>query len=230
VGRRLGQHGKPDHRTGGGATARAGHAVIALIILVAFVTQVVLIFTGGADANSGTSGESLSDGVRLVRLLSYFTIESNLIVLAAEATLAFRPDWDGRRWRTLRLDSLLGIIITGLVYDIVLAGQVHLTGTALVLTIAFHYVSPWATLLGWLLFGPRPRIAWSTVGWAFVWPIAWIAYTFVHGHSSGWYPYPFLDAHTKGYVTALINTGVVLVIGLVLAVILKAIDRLRTVG
>ncbi|MFD4192331.1 hypothetical protein [Amycolatopsis thermoflava] len=37
----------------------------------------------GADANSGQTGEALSLGVRLWRLFSYCTIESDLVVLAA---------------------------------------------------------------------------------------------------------------------------------------------------
>lgn len=61
------------------------------------------------------------------------------------------PGHDGRVWRVVRLDSLLGIVITGLVFAIVLAPKVHLTGAALAATIGFHYVSPWATLAAWLL-------------------------------------------------------------------------------
>jgi hypothetical protein len=75
-----------------------------------------------------------------------------------------------------------------------------------------------------LLFGPRPRIGWSTVAWAFAWPIAWVVYTFIHGAVTGWYPYPFLDAHTHGYAIAVRNTGVVLILGIVIALVLKALD------
>jgi hypothetical protein len=60
----------------------------------------------------------------------------------------------------------------GLVFGTVLASRVHLTGLALLVTIAFHYASPAATVVGWLLFGPRSRIGWAVVGWAFVWPVA----------------------------------------------------------
>ncbi|GAB3566812.1 hypothetical protein GCM10027445_14250 [Amycolatopsis endophytica] len=49
--------------------------------------------------------------------------------------LARRPDFGGPLWRVVRLDALLGILITGLVYAIVPAPQVHLTGAALVATI-----------------------------------------------------------------------------------------------
>jgi hypothetical protein len=73
----------------------------------------------------------------------------------------------------LRLDALLGIVITGLVFGFVLAQLVHPTG---------------------------------------------------HGAVTGWYPYPFLDAHTHGYAIAVRNTGAVVVLGVVIALVLKALD------
>jgi hypothetical protein len=204
--------------------ARWWHAGIALVIAVSLVIQLALIFSGGADANSGETGESVGLGVRLWRLFSYFTIQSNLIVLAACVVLAWRPRHDGPVWRVVRLDALLGIVITGLVYAIVLAPIVHLTGAALAATIGFHYISPWAALAGWLVFGPRPRMSWTTVAAAFVWPALWLIYTFVHGALSSWYPYPFLDVVDIGLGTAIRNAVVVLVIGVVLALVFKALD------
>jgi hypothetical protein len=183
-----------------------------------------LIFSGGADANSGETGEAAGVGVRLWRLFSFFTIESNLIVLAVCLGLVRRPLRDGRLWNVVRLDSLLGIVITGLVFAIVLAPQVHLTGAALVATIGFHYVSPWATLLAWLVLGPRPRLTWRIVAAAFIWPVAWLLYIFVQGSFTDWYPYPFLDATELGLGVAVRNALAVLVIGLVLAAGLKVLD------
>jgi hypothetical protein len=206
--------------------ARIWYAAIAVVISVAFVIQLVLLFTGGADANSGSSEARVSTGIRLVRLFSYFTIESNLIVLAVVITLLIRPDRDGPVWRVVRLDALLGIVITGLVFAIVLAPEVHLTGAAELANIGLHYIAPWATLLAWIVFGPRPRIGWHTIAGAFVWPVLWIIYTFAHGAATGWYPYPFLDAATKGYAAAFAGTAAVVVIALLLSVAFKFLDRL----
>ncbi|WP_433166995.1 Pr6Pr family membrane protein [Kribbella sp. CA-247076] len=203
---------------------RVSQGGIAAVIAVSLVIQLVLLFTGGADANSGESGESVGLGTRLWRLFSYFTIQSNLIVLAAALVLALRPTYDGRFWRTLRLDSLLGIVITGLVFAIVLAPQVDLAGWALVATIGFHYISPWAALLAWLVFGPRPRLTWAIVAFAFIWPCAWLVYIFTQGAFTDWYPYPFLDVTDLGLGTAMRNAGLVLVIGVVLAALFKLLD------
>jgi hypothetical protein len=206
------------------AVSRWWHVAIAAVITASLVIQLVLIFTGGADANSGEAGQAIDIGTRLWRLFSYFTIESNLIVLAAAVLLAWRPSYDGTVWRVVRLDSLLGIVITGLVFAIVLAPKVHLTGAALAATIGFHYISPWATLAGWLLFGPRPRIGWRTVALAFVWPIVWLVYIFTQGAFTDWYPYPFLDAVDIGLGAAIRNAALVVVLGVALAAGFRALD------
>lgn len=206
--------------------SRLWHGLLVAVIVASLITQLVLLVNGGADANSGSSGATVALGTRLVRLFSYFTIESNLIVLAVAVTLALRLRCDGPLWRVVHLDALLGIVITGLVYDIVLARQVHLTGPALWAGIGFHYFSPWAMLLGWVALGPRPRIGWRTVAYAFIWPVLWIVYTFAHGAASKWYPYPFLNASKLGFGAALINTIGVVVIAAVLAVAFRLLDRL----
>jgi hypothetical protein len=125
----------------------------------------------------------------------------------------------------VRLDALLGIFITGLVFAVVLAPKLHLTGGALVATIGFHYVSPVMALLGWLLFGPRPRITWRTVAVAFVWPVLWLVYTFTQGAFTDWYPYPFLDVTEIGFGAALRNALLVVVLGVVLAAGFRFLDR-----
>ena len=205
--------------------ARLWYGTIAVVVAIALVIQLVLIFTGGQDVNSGTNTADESIATRLVRLFSFFTIQSNLFVLGTSIALVVDVLRDGRVWRVVRFDALLGIIITGLVYETILAPLVHPEGWALVATIGFHYISPWATLIGWLIFGPRPRMTWATTALAFIWPVAWLVYTFVHGAVTGWYPYPFLDVTTIGLADSLRNSCVVLGVGVVIAVVLTLLDR-----
>ncbi|GAA1536146.1 Pr6Pr family membrane protein [Kribbella lupini] len=103
-------------------------------------------------------------------------------------------------------------------------GLPNLSRWALVATIGFHYVSPWATLIAWLVFGPRPRMTWATVAAAFVWPITWLVYIFVQGSFTDWYPYPFLDVTDLGLGVAVRNAAFVVVLGIALAVGFKALD------
>ena len=190
--------------------SRIWHGLLAAVVLAALITQIVLTARGDGG---------------FVRLFSYFTIQSNLLVLITAAAVAIDPARDGRLWRVLRLDALLGIMITGLVYATVLAGIVELNGAAYWANLGFHYVAPWWALAGWLLFGPRPRIDRRTLAWAFVWPAGWIVYTFAHGAATGWFPYPFTDATEIGYPAAVLNMVVVVLIAALFAALLRLLDR-----
>lgn len=204
--------------------SRLWHAVLASIIALALSVQFWILLNGGVDANSGQTAAHVDLITRIVRFFSYFTVQSNLLVLGVSLTLVAHPARDGRLWRVAHLDALMGIIITGVVFGTVLVHLVHLSGLAFWANVGFHYVSPCMTFLGWLLFGPRPRISWSTVRLSFVWPMLWIAYTFTRGTATGWYPYPFLNADKIGYSAALGNTVLILIGAGLLAVALKALD------
>ncbi len=199
--------------------SRAWHGVLVLVVAASLATQVVLSVSGsepGADPALST---------RLVRLVSYFTIQSNLLVLIGAVAVTLRPDTDGPVWRVLRLDGVLGITITGIVYSTVLAGINDPQGAAAFTNFGFHHFAPWWALAGWLLFGPRPRIDRRTLCWAVLWPVLWIGWTLLHGAVTGWYPYPFTDVVELGYPAVLLNLAVVLLITVALATLLRTLDR-----
>ena len=209
----------------GTTTSRVWHGVLAAVIAASLITQLVVMFTGGVDVNAGSAAPQVTLGVRLIRLFSYFTIQSNLFVLVVAITLALNPARDGRGWRVARLDALLGITITGIVFALVLAPLVHHVGVAWWINLGFHQLSPALAVLGWLLFGPRPRVDCASVAKALlIWPVLWILYTFAHGALTDWYPYPFLDATELGFGTAVRNALFVLLAAAVLAVLAKAVD------
>jgi hypothetical protein len=143
----------------------------------------------------------------VLRFFSYFTIESNILAAVSTGMLALRPRRDGRLFRVLRLDALFGITITGIVYAVLLAPQHDPHGINAATNAGLHYVVPAMAVLGWLVFGPRPRIDESTLLLALIWPALYIGYTLAHGAASDWYPYPFIDAAQLGYATALRNGG-----------------------
>jgi hypothetical protein len=199
-------------------TATACWSALAVVVAASLATEFVRTLVIAADDGAPVL-------TRVVRFLSYFTIQSNALVLALAATLARDPDRDGDRWRVLRLDALLGITITGLVYAVVLAPTDHPHGSGWWSNAGLHYVAPIATLVLWLGCGPRPRITVATVAWALAWPVLWIGYTLAHGAASGWYPYPFLDVSDLGYGAALRNTGLVVLLAVVVLLAFRAVDR-----
>ncbi|WIM99039.1 Pr6Pr family membrane protein [Actinoplanes oblitus] len=208
--------------------SRIWHGTLAFIVLASLLTQIVLTATDTAPHAGPVVHEAAV--TRFVRLFSYFTIQSNLLVLIATVALARDHGRDGRVWRVIRLDALLGIVITGIVYATILAGQVELHGAAYLANLGFHYIAPWVALLGWLLFGPRPRIDARTLAWASLWPALWIGYTLAHGAVTDWYPYPFTDVTTLGYARVLINLSMVVLIAAVLATALRLLDRRLPAG
>ncbi|GEK23601.1 Pr6Pr family membrane protein [Cellulomonas xylanilytica] len=164
-------------------------------------------------------------GTRLVRLFSYFTIQSNILAAVAAGMLLWRPDRRGRVFAVLRLDALLCIAVTGIVYHAVLAGLQELTPSGALANLMLHTVVPVGTVVAWLVVGPRPRLSAPVVGWSLVYPLGWIAYTFLRGAVVDWYPYPFLDVSEIGLQSALVRTGVVAVIFLLLAFAALGIER-----
>jgi hypothetical protein len=176
--------------------ARAWHLLTAVVALVALGLQLVLVVRGDAilvDHDPPNLAE------RVVRFFCYFTIESNLLVLATTARLARDPAYDGPRWRVVRVAAVSGITVTGLVHWFLLRPLLHLHGADLVADKLLHLVVPILAVLGWLLFGPRPRVDWPTCLRAAVWPLAWLAVMLVAGGVTGWYPYPFLDHREHGW-------------------------------
>jgi hypothetical protein len=199
--------------------ARVLHALLALAALAGVALEVGRALVDG-PGDAGTMTE------RLVRLFSYFTIQSNLLVAVASALLAVRPARTGRVPAVLHLDALLCIAVTGVVYHAVLAEQsLALTPSGGLANFLLHTVTPVGAWLVWLLVGPRPRFGGSTVAWSLAYPLVWIGYTFVRGSVTGWYPYPFLDVGGIGMATAARNTALVAVTFGVLALLVRLLER-----
>jgi len=197
--------------------ARWWWAVLAGVVGVA-VAGDLLLDLFGADA------EPVSRWTRVVRFISYFTIESNLWVVGSTLLLVRDPDHDGRWWRFARMSALLGITITGIVYFVVLRPTDHPVGLRVWTNAGQHYVSPVMTMVGWLVFGPRPRTTTRLAVGVLAWPLLWVGYTLIHGAVVHWYPYDFLNVDQLGYPTALTNVGGVVLVALALLLVFRFVD------
>ncbi len=76
--------------------ARAWWAVLAVVVALSVGTEFVLHLVDPADPSLGVVE-------RVVRFFGYFTIQSNLLVLASVLPLVRDPLSDGRLWRVARL-------------------------------------------------------------------------------------------------------------------------------
>jgi len=198
-----------------GVIARVWHAVIAILVLAAIIVQIVVANRVSGSPHDTTAGllRGSSTAGRIVRVLSFFTIQSNLLSGLVSGQLAARPDRDGPVWRAVRLAALFGITVTGIVYSTVLAEIHEPNGRAeTFVNDLVHYVVPVMMIVGWVAFGPRPRIARVTVLRSLVFPVLWMTYTLFRGAIWKWYPYPFLDATSHGYAPVLLNAVIVTVV------------------
>lgn len=202
--------------------ARIWHGVTFVVVVAALALQTVLVINGSAVLDEA---EIPPLGTRLLRLVSYFTIQSNILVAVVAGMLARRPDRDGTGFRVLRLDALIGITVTGLVHFFLLRPLLDLEGLHALCDTLLHVVVPLLAVIGWAAFGPRPRITGRTIVLGLIWPVAWLIYTLTMGELTGFYPYPFIDAATLGYGQVLLNAAGITVLFLALFGLAALIDR-----
>jgi len=211
----------------------------ALVALAAVGVSFSLMFVGyyvdTVDLSEPTLIGNNPNGVdqvweRFFDWVGYFTILSNITVSIVMLMLVFKPEvftlqnFKGRVWRALRLDSVLMIVITGIVYNLLLAegGKV---GWDAVSNSLQHIINPIITLLVFLLVGPRKILNLRTVADAMVLPILWAVVVLIRGSVISAYPYPFLDVITNGLVSVLVFILQIMVFALLISALLFLYER-----
>lgn len=212
------------------------NALLALFgVAMSFTLNITGYYVDSMDPVKPTILGNTAAGVdtpleRFLDWTTYFTILSNIVVLVVMALLFFRPqlflrnDRIGGLWRTIRLDSLLMIIITGVVYNALLATGGK-EGWDLVSNFVIHVANPILVPLVWLVAGPRGLIRQSTIYAALILPIGWAVYALIRGQFVGAYPYPFLDVSTNGWASVITFIVVIAIIAVILGYVLLGIDR-----
>src|SRR5882757_8017378 len=178
-----------------------------------------------------------------LRVLSYFTIQSSLLVAMVFVASAGRA-WTARRPLSGAVTggTLLYISITGLVYHLILANQSSAfsmtgdaappTGWQAVANHLLHTVTPIVAAADWLLLTrPAPLALRHAATWL-LYPIAYLAFSLARGvmmspGTPARYLYPFIDVDQHGYPGVLANA---LLLGLAfyaLAILLVALDHIR---
>ncbi|MET7278019.1 Pr6Pr family membrane protein [Kribbella sp. NPDC005582] len=187
--------------------------VTAAAVLAGIVIQLIV-------TAQGHEGFFTENPERVLNVFAYFTIQSNILL---GATVLLDPR--STLVKTLRLNGVLCIAVTGIVYHLVLAGSDNPTGWAAVANFLLHTATPVLGVLGWALFGPRGRTDLRIVGWSLVFPLLWLAFTLIRGEFVGFYPYPFIDVTELGYGQVILNCLLVAVLFLALAAGATALDR-----
>jgi hypothetical protein len=193
-------------------------------LVVVRVVSIVLVLAAMAVAALDLVDHDLFDATRF---FAFFTIQSNLIGVAAFAWLLATRD----RARSRGLDLLRGaavvyLTVTFFVVIFLLSGedvQLDLAWVDFVL----HKFFPVVMLLDWIVDPPTNRLRYRDALLWLVYPLVWAGLTLVRGAADGWYPYPFLDPANGGYgQVAVVVVGITIGF-LVIAAITVAIGIAR---
>lgn len=197
---------------------RVWFAVTAVVVTAGIIIQLVVT----ATTSDGYFPENPD---RVFNVFAFFTIQSNLLLGATTLLLALNRGGDSLLFRTLRLNGVLCIAVTGIVYHVALAGLDELSGGAAVANLLLHTITPLLGVLGWLFFGPRGQTDATVVGWSIVYPLLWLVFTLIRGEGTGFYPYPFVNVSEHGYGRVLLNCLLVALLFLALAAGATLLDR-----
>lgn len=199
-----------------------GLALIAAPLILAATVSQGWISTQDMIANGG----SVMDGVW--RYLGYFTVLTNLLVVAVLMRAALAPEErSGLNAPRFELMALTSILFVGVVYHALLASQWNPQGLQKLNDDVLHTWSPLAFSAFWLL-RPRGAVTWSDALFAAFWPMAYSAYSLTRGAFDGHYPYYFMDPSSMPWLIVARNMAGLVLAFVVGALMLAAIDqRLR---
>jgi hypothetical protein len=196
---------------------RLWFAATALVVLVGIVLQL-------RATASLSSGFFDTDQARVLSVFAYFTIQSNIIVGVTSALLAVRVSRKPHWFWVLRLDGVLCITVTFVVFRLALQDLQDLEGVARTADFLLHTLSPVMCVVGWLVLGPRAKTSWDVVRHSAVFPLLWLVFALTLQLTDGFSLYPFLDVAENGWPRVLLNAAVVAVFFLGLAAAAHLVD------
>jgi hypothetical protein len=163
--------------------------LFAILGLAAVVTQYI------------NNVELLGDAYSPVNFFSFFTIESNLLLIAVffiGSYMAFKKKTHAT-FELLRGGAMIYMLVTGIIFSLLLTGlQEELLTHIPWVNAVLHYVLPVVAVLDWIIDTPRKQISFSRGLIWLTFPLSYFAYSLVRGHYVEWYPYPFLNPTLDG--------------------------------
>lgn len=199
---------------------RTAAALLAAIGWVALVLQYLL------QLRVATGDLGLTMLEANVRFVSYFTIQSNIIVAAVLTAYALGAT--GEKWLArpfVRSAVAVYIAVVGLIYTLVLRDLWHPQGAQWLADVALHDVMPLAYLLFWFVAMRKDGLHWRDALLWLIYPAAYLAAILLRGQLSGFYPYPFIDAGHLGYAKTAANAAGMLAVFVVVGAIVVMAGR-----
>ena len=198
------------------AASRVSAGIVGALSLAALILQYMLLVQLTRDTVGVAFGT--------LRFFSYFTILSNLAVVAVAWTAAAGGTGFFARPR-VRAAVALYIGVTGSIYFFILRHLWQPQGAQWWADTGLHYAVPLAYWGWWLAFTPHGSLRWRDVAGWLLFPLAYVVWVFVRGAWLGEYPYPFIDVGQLGWRKVAINAVGVMAVFVVLGSLIVAVDR-----
>ncbi|MBP6022433.1 Pr6Pr family membrane protein [Ferruginibacter sp.] len=193
-------------------------AVAAVIGWIALILQLYLIIVNRTASIPET----------LLRYFGFFTILTNILV-AVSLTMVYIKGISENghfltRPKTLTATAVY-ITIVGLIYNVILRFQWAPQGLAKLVDELLHSVIPVLFIFFWVKFVPKQNIQWKNILPWLIYPLVYLGYTLLRGSFAAWYPYPFINVTDLGYGKVLMNSVMVTVAFVVIAVLFAGIAK-----
>ena len=154
-----------------------------------------------------------------VNFLSYFTIQNNLIAVAALilGAIALASGKQSRAIELFRGFATVFMVVVGIGFAILLAGLEGITLTAVPWdNTVLHYIMPVVIALDFLIDRPRTKFSFKKNLLWLLYPAVYFTYTMIRGARTGWYPYPFLNPANNSLSSLIVTIAALFILGIVL--------------
>jgi hypothetical protein len=137
-----------------------------------------------------------------VNVLSYFTIQSHImmvIALALAVVVGIRRQPEPQWLTVLRLLATTYVVVSGGVFALLIIDE-SLSPFLLQAPLSsrvLHFALPVYAVADFAL-ATRRSLPWRAVWLSLAFPVIWASYTLVRGRAANWYPYFFLDPDAAG--------------------------------
>lgn len=204
-----------------GAIPRAAALSVAAVSAASLLLQYALLLR--------LEQQGVGPWLATLRFLSYFTILSNLLVVAVALSWGrARPRGRPASARAAGAAALY-IGFTGGIYLVVLRHLWQPQGWQGWADSGLHYAAPALYLCWWLLAVPHGALRWRDAAAWLAFPLVYLAWTALRGAWVGEYPYPFIDVVAIGWAAAARNAGAMALLFVAGGLALVAIDRVLAV-
>ena len=161
-----------------------------------------------------------------------FTIQTNFMV-TIWLTLAIlwhnKPETLEKITGPLKGALTVYITITFIFFAVLLSPFYQPTGFAAFSNIVFHYITPIAFIVDWILTENKARYKWKyLLYWILTYPVFYQTFVIIHGTFTGNYIYYFFNVNVLGILGVALFVSIIFTTGIVLGCLYIAINRKRT--